>query len=121
MDDYDKFMKEEIPFHGMAPSRIIWDISTIGYMINPHWCPSALVEAPYLTDDVRWKAGEKRHSIRVCNFVTGMAFSVICLRSWGVRLNKGIKSAGVETDFLLRRFVIRRHTGESFKFWITEH
>ena len=69
VDDYDKFMKEEIPFHGMAPSRIIWDISTIGYMINPHWCPSALVEAPYLTDDVRWKAGEKRHSIRVCNFV----------------------------------------------------
>ena len=69
VDDYDKFMKEEIPFHGMAPSRIIWDISTIGYMINPHWCPSALVEAPYLTDDVGWKAGEKRHSIRVCNFV----------------------------------------------------
>lgn len=69
LDDYEEYEMDEISFHGMAPSRIIWDISTIGYMINPHWCPSILVPAPYLTDDVRWKCDESRHMIRVCQFV----------------------------------------------------
>lgn len=68
VDDYDTYLKEDIPFTGMAPSRIIWDISTIGYMVNPHWCPSSLVKAPRLTDDIRWELDENRHLIRVCHF-----------------------------------------------------
>lgn len=68
VDDYDQYEMDDIPFHGMAPSRIIWDISTVGYMINPHWCPSTLVPAPHLTEDVRWKHDPDRHLIRVCHF-----------------------------------------------------
>lgn len=69
VDDYDKYMEEDIPFHGMAPSRIIWDISTVGYMINPHWCPSSLAPTPWLTDDTKWKHDSDRHLMRVCHFV----------------------------------------------------
>lgn len=69
VDDYDKYMEGDIPFHGMAPSRIIWDISTVGYMINPHWCPSSLVPTPWLTDDTKWKHDSDRHLMRVCHFV----------------------------------------------------
>lgn len=69
VDDYDKYMEEDIPFSGMAPSRIVWDISTIGYMNNPHWCPSSLVRTPRLTDDVRWEFDDTRHLMRLCHFV----------------------------------------------------
>ncbi len=69
VDDYDRSMTENIPFCGSAPSRIIWDISTIGYVINPYWCPSALVPAPYLTDELTWRLDPDRHLMRVCNFV----------------------------------------------------
>jgi len=68
-DDYEEGMEEEIPFVAMAPSRIIWDISVIGYLINPHWCPSTLVPTPFLTQDLKWKHDKDRHLMRVCNFV----------------------------------------------------
>lgn len=69
LDDYAEYELDDAPFHKMAPSRIIWDISAVGYMVNPRWCPSALIPAPYLTDDVRWKQDKNRHLIRVCRFV----------------------------------------------------
>lgn len=68
-DDYQQNAEENIPFGAMAPSRIIWDISTIGYMINPLWCPSTLVTSPILTDDLKWKQNPNRHLMRICNFV----------------------------------------------------
>ena len=68
-DDYPDYPLDDTGFQAMAPSRIIWVISTIGYMVNPRWCPSLLVPAPRLTDDVRWEHDPRRHKIRVCNFV----------------------------------------------------
>ncbi len=69
VDDYDEAVLDAAPFHAMAPSRIIWDISTIGYMINPNWCPSSLIPTPVLTDALTWKQEEGRHLMRVCHFV----------------------------------------------------
>lgn len=53
----------------VSPSRIIWDISAVAYMINPTWCPSTLAPTPWLTADCCWKLDPKRHLMRVCNFV----------------------------------------------------
>jgi len=47
LDDYDQELIDNMPIRSMACSRIIWDISTIGYIINPNWCPSTLVPAPH--------------------------------------------------------------------------
>lgn len=69
VDDYAETMTEESQFMAMASSRIIWDISVIGYLINPRWCPTTLVSAPRLTDDVKWQMQEQSHLIRMCNFV----------------------------------------------------
>lgn len=69
VDDYDQSVRDTTPFKAMAPSRIIWDISTIGYMINPNWCPSSLVPAPFLTDDLTLKQDSSRHLMRICHFV----------------------------------------------------
>jgi purine nucleosidase len=54
----------------LSPSRIIWDVSTVAYLVNPTWCPSALTEQPCLTDDIRWAQGQGLgHAVRVCNYI----------------------------------------------------
>lgn len=53
----------------LSPSRIIWDISTVGYVINPNWCPSTLVPTPRLTQDLKWEQDEKRHEMRLVRFI----------------------------------------------------
>lgn len=53
----------------VAPSRIIWDVSTVAYMINPTWCPSSLVPTPRLTDDIKWVEEAGRHSMRLVRFI----------------------------------------------------
>ncbi len=52
-----------------APSRIIWDISTIAFLKNPGWTTSTLETAPVFNDNLTWGAkDESRHQIRVVNF-----------------------------------------------------
>jgi inosine-uridine nucleoside N-ribohydrolase len=46
-------------------SKVIWDISTVAWVINPAWVPSSLVSSPVLTNDVKWDTSRKRHPIRV--------------------------------------------------------
>jgi inosine-uridine nucleoside N-ribohydrolase len=46
-------------------SKVIWDISTVAWIINPAWIPSTLVPSPVLTDDMRWQKQPGRHLIRV--------------------------------------------------------
>jgi purine nucleosidase len=54
----------------LAPSRIIWDISVVAYMINSNWCPSSIVPTPILLDNITWApANLSRHPMRVANFV----------------------------------------------------
>lgn len=54
----------------LAPSRIIWDISTVAYIVNHNWCPSTIVSTPVLNDDITWTPGDdSRHAMRVVNFI----------------------------------------------------
>ena len=69
VDDYDKELVDSMPIRSMACSRIIWDISTIGYMINPNWCPSTIIHAPHLMPDILWKTDSSRHFMRICNYI----------------------------------------------------
>ncbi len=50
-------------------SSVIWDISTIGWLINPEWVPTDLTHSPILTDQVTWSVDRSRHLARVANFV----------------------------------------------------
>ena len=50
-------------------SSVIWDISTIAWLVNPDWAPSDLVHSPILTDQVTWSVDRSRHLVRVANFV----------------------------------------------------
>ena len=50
-------------------SKVIWDISTVAWIVNPTWIPSALVPSPALTDDFRWQKRPGRHLMRVATSV----------------------------------------------------
>ncbi len=50
-------------------SSVIWDISTIAWLLNSDWVPSDLVHSPILTDQVTWSVDRSRHLVRVANFV----------------------------------------------------
>lgn len=50
-------------------TRIIWDISTVAWLLNPNWCLTTQVSAPILTDDGRWERDDARHPIRICNYI----------------------------------------------------
>lgn len=49
-----------------AWSRIIWDISTVSYVMSPNWTVSSLQPAPILNDDMTWNHDPSRHPIRLC-------------------------------------------------------
>ncbi len=69
LDDVPDKVAAQFPTVRTSWTRIIWDISTAAYLMNPNWCLTTEVPAPVLTDDGRWQAGEGRHPIRVCNYI----------------------------------------------------
>ena len=48
-----------------AWAKEIWDVSAIGYLINPDWVPTVLEPSPLLSNDSFWGRDPRRHSIRV--------------------------------------------------------
>lgn len=52
-----------------AYSRVIWDIATIAYLLQPEWIPSSLVPSPILNDNFTWSFDSSRHLIRVANYI----------------------------------------------------
>lgn len=52
-----------------AYSRVIWDISTVAWLIDPAWVRTDLVHSPVLTDQVTWSFDSSRHFIRVAREV----------------------------------------------------
>lgn len=52
-----------------AASSVIWDISTIAWLLDSDWVPSALTHSPVLTDQATWSVDQTRHLARVANFV----------------------------------------------------
>jgi inosine-uridine nucleoside N-ribohydrolase len=52
-----------------AYSRVIWDISTIAYLIDDNWLPNTLVHSPILSEDFRWSLDASRHFIRYVHYI----------------------------------------------------
>jgi hypothetical protein len=46
-------------------SKVIWDISTVAWLIEPKWVPSQLRPSPILKDDFTWSLPPDRHPVRV--------------------------------------------------------
>lgn len=67
-EDRDDGYLFQFPTNHIAPSRVICDISTIGFLKNPSWTPSTMEFSPVFKDDMTWgPRDETRHKIRVVN------------------------------------------------------
>ncbi len=59
---YEIFVEyQQDPF---AWSKVIWDIATVAWVVNPAWVPTALVHSPVLTSDLTWSEDTSRHFVR---------------------------------------------------------
>ena len=52
-----------------AWSKVLWDMSTIAYIINPEWAPSDLVHSPIVNDNYTISFSNSRHFIRTVYFI----------------------------------------------------
>ena len=50
-------------------SKVIWDVATIAWLINPAWVPTNLVHSPIVTTEGTWSFDESRHLIRSATYV----------------------------------------------------
>ncbi|MDA0836902.1 MAG: nucleoside hydrolase [Planctomycetota bacterium] len=48
-----------------AWSKVIWDISTVAWLINSDWIPTVLTHSPILTDQITFSHDPSRHLMRV--------------------------------------------------------
>jgi purine nucleosidase len=50
-------------------SKVIWDVTAVGWVVNPGWMPTNLVHSPILTDQVTYSTDRSRHFIRMATSV----------------------------------------------------
>ncbi|GIQ64597.1 hypothetical protein PACILC2_31650 [Paenibacillus cisolokensis] len=62
-DTFERCSKDHFGY-----SRVIWDISTVAYLIEPDWVPTTLAFSPVLTDQLTWSTDASRHLIRYAFF-----------------------------------------------------
>ncbi|TDX20679.1 inosine-uridine nucleoside N-ribohydrolase [Buttiauxella sp. BIGb0552] len=57
------------PWIGFASRKVIWDITTVGYVLNPEWFTCQYLAAPLVNDNLNWSFDNRRHQIRVVKFI----------------------------------------------------
>ena len=56
-------------YHGVQESRVIWDISTIAYMINKSWFTSEYISCPNIKEDTSYEMTTNNHKITMVNYI----------------------------------------------------
>lgn len=51
-----------------AWSKVIWDIATVAWLLDPAWVPTVWTPSPILTDQLTWSVDASRHSVRVATW-----------------------------------------------------
>ena len=70
MDDIPDETADGYATRHISWSRIVWDISTVGFLSNPDWSASRLEPSPVLGDDMSWSRDDTRHPVRVCHYLS---------------------------------------------------
>jgi purine nucleosidase len=47
-----------------ARSKVIWDVGTVAWLVDPEWVPTVVVHSPVLTSEGTWSQDPRRHLIR---------------------------------------------------------
>ena len=46
-------------------SKVIWDVATTAWLVNPDWMHSHVIPSPILSDRLTWGSDPTRHPVRV--------------------------------------------------------
>ncbi len=65
VDIVRRYERERRPRPGYPWSKVIWDLATIGFLVNPDWVETRVEPSPILQPDITWKLDPERHPIRV--------------------------------------------------------
>ncbi|MGX9522819.1 nucleoside hydrolase [Vibrio mediterranei] len=57
------------PWIGFGNRKVIWDITAVGFALNPDWFTTEIVASPILNDNFTYSFNLKRHPIRVVKFI----------------------------------------------------
>lgn len=58
-----------MPSIGFASRKVIWDITTVGYVLNPDWFTCEYLTSPLINDNLSWSFDNRRHVIQVAKFI----------------------------------------------------
>ena len=69
LSDYlcDKFYNDKI--HGIKLRRVLWDISTVAYLINKEWFETSEINCPNINDDTSYELNANNHLITIVNYI----------------------------------------------------
>ncbi|HFD2949958.1 TPA: nucleoside hydrolase [Klebsiella pneumoniae] len=67
--DYFAEIAPRCPWIGFGSRKVIWDITTVGYVLNPDWFTTEFVSSPIINDNLKWSFDNRRHVIRVVKFI----------------------------------------------------
>ncbi len=45
-------------------SKVIWDVASIAWLINPDWVSTSIIHSPIVTDQLTWSIDNRRHFIK---------------------------------------------------------
>lgn len=67
----DYLLKSTVEYSGGKEywSKVIWDVTAVGWLVNPSWLPTNLVHSPVMTDQVTYSVDRSRHFIRMVTSV----------------------------------------------------
>jgi inosine-uridine nucleoside N-ribohydrolase len=72
-----------------AWSKVIWDISTVAWLVNSDWIPTELVHSPVLTSEMTWSVDTSRHLVRVATHANRDAVFADLFGKLAARSNSG--------------------------------
>lgn len=57
------------PWIGFASRKVIWDITTVGYVLDSRWFTCEYRSSPLINDNLNWSFDNRRHLIQVVKFI----------------------------------------------------
>lgn len=57
------------PWIGFGSRKVIWDITTVGLVLDPTWYTLELKTAPLINDNLKWSFDNRRHLINTVKFI----------------------------------------------------
>ncbi len=63
----DKFYNDKI--HGIKIRRVLWDISTVAYLINREWFETSKINCPNINEDTSYELNNNNNIITIVNYI----------------------------------------------------